>query len=99
MTRNNIKYFLKSNKCKIGQTIATKFLESIEKELIEISAANNAKFVKESLDTIQTSQGTFDQLGFWKLKQKLIPMAQDPPMAKHDKNGNIITSPAALKNI
>ena len=39
------------------------------------------------------------EAGFWKIKQKLSPVSADPPMAKHDNTGNIITAPGALKKM
>ena len=36
----------------------------------------------------------------WKLRKKLHPYKQtDPPMAKNDKNGNLITAPSLLRNL
>ena len=35
----------------------------------------------------------------WKLKQKLCPSSKDPPMAKCDNMGNIITAPETLKKL
>ena len=36
-------------------------------------------------------------IGMWKLKNKLMPKEMDPPMAKYDDQGNLITAPEALK--
>ena len=46
-----------------------------------------------------TSDGNFSQIGMWKLKNQLIPKEMDPPMAKLDSYGNLITAPGALKNL
>ena len=35
----------------------------------------------------------------WKLKNKLIPRDLDPPMAKLDDKGNLISAPNALKTL
>ena len=35
----------------------------------------------------------------WKLKNKLMPKEMDPPMAKFDDKGNLITAPNLLKNL
>ena len=56
-------------------------------------------FVKEHLEQISSEEGTFLNLGFWKLKQKLRPCSKDPPMAKNDKHENLITSPEGIKNL
>ena len=35
----------------------------------------------------------------WKLKSKLLPRPSDPPMAKKDAGGNLITAPLPLKKL
>ena len=55
--------------------------------------------MREHLEQIETQEGTFLNLGFWKLKQKLRPGSKDPPMAKNDKFGNLVTSPEGIKNL
>ena len=35
----------------------------------------------------------------WKLKNNLIPREMDPPMAKFDEKGNLITAPNLLKKL
>ena len=74
-------------------------MEEIEEILIEETAAKNAKIAQEHLETVETCDGAFSNLGFWKLKQKLRPAANDPPMAKVDNHGNIITSPEGIKDL
>ena len=48
---------------------------------------------------METLDGNFSQLGLWKIKQKLCPLISDPPMAKYDNRGNLITTAEALKNL
>ena len=55
--------------------------------------------VQDHLKQIESEEGTFLNLGFWKLKEKLRPDSKDPPMAKKDKDGNLITSPEGIKNL
>ncbi len=35
----------------------------------------------------------------WKLKKKLCPRGNDPPMAKNDQEGNLVTSTSGLKKL
>ena len=51
------------------------------------------------MNNVETEDGKFSHNGVWRIKQKLIPVAKDPPMAKHDERGNIITAPSALKQL
>ena len=55
--------------------------------------------MKEHVKNLGTLEGNFYQLGMWKLKNKLIPKEVDPPMAKLDEHGNLITAPKALKKL
>ena len=53
----------------------------------------------EHISNLQTLNGSFSNLGMWKLKSKLLPRPRDPPMAKKDAYGNLITSKGALKKL
>ena len=55
--------------------------------------------IKEHIIGIKQSEGGFSQLGLWKIKQKFYPLSTDPPMAKKDENGLVITSPNLLKDL
>ena len=55
--------------------------------------------MREQLQVIESLEGKFSHQGLWKIKQKLCPAANDPPMAKKDEKGNIITAPEALKHL
>ena len=40
-----------------------------------------------------------NQNGMWKLKNQLWPKERDPPLAKFDEKGNLISSTEALKSL
>ena len=62
-------------------------------------ADKNAQTVKEHLAQLNSIDGNFNQLKIWKLKNKILPRPSDPPMAKRDKGGNLITAPLPLKKL
>ena len=97
--RSELKFLLRNSECKLGKHIAGNKLEDLEDEIVEASAAKNAEVVKEHIGSIESLDGQFSQLGWWKLKQKITPSGTDPPMAKRDIQGNIITAPEALKTL
>ena len=66
-----------ANKCKVTHQIATNKLDEIEQFIVEETASKNTKVVKDHLERVETLDGTFSNLGFWKLKQKLCPIAED----------------------
>ena len=81
------------------QAEAQEKIYEIEEKISEMCAARNCEIVKELTKTLGAPNGNFSQLGMWKLKNQLVPKEIDPPMAKKDKLGNLITSPEALKNL
>ena len=97
--QTKLKDFIAKSQCKLSEEIAKSNLEKIEKDLADETATQNAEKIKEHLQTVESLDGNFSQIGFWKLKQKIWPSSCDPPMAKHDNEGNIITAPQTLKNL
>ena len=104
-TQENIKLsselqsFLKSCKCITSRKVAEEKLKEVELFLNERCYKKNAEITKEFIKAAENERGDFSQLKLWKLKQKLYPRACDPPMAKRDTEGNLITSPESLKNL
>ena len=98
--RMEMKALLKNINCTgdTKQATITK-LEEIEADLANEVADSNAEFVKEVLENVEDEEGKFNHTGFWKIKQKLLPINQDPPMAKKDCNGNLVTAPSSLKQL
>ena len=43
--------------------------------------------------------GGFSPLGMWQVKKHVFSRLRDPPMAKKDPAGNIITNPQLIKNL
>ena len=64
-----------------------------------MSSAKNAQPIKDQIDKFQNLDGSFSQIGMWKVKSKLFPRKCDPPMGKKDEDGNLITSSEALKKL
>ena len=73
--------------------------DRLESEISEIISAKNVQIVKEQIQELESTDGEFYQLGLWKVKEKLCPKQKEPPMAKRDGFGNLITAPNALKDL
>ena len=67
-------------------------LEEVEEALANETAADNVEKVKGYIKSVETLDGNFCQVSFWKLKRRLWPSDSDPPMGKSDGNGNLITA-------
>ena len=94
--KSNLVAYIKKNKCKHAQKVAESKLSEIEEKIVNELSSNNAKTVKDYFGSMETLDGNFSQLGLWKLKQKLCPQTTDPPMAKLDMAGNLVTTTESL---
>ena len=71
----------------------------IEYQIYELTAEKNAKTVSEQVASLDSMDGKFNQINMWKVKNKICPKTRDPPTAKKDNLGNLITAPFALKKL
>jgi hypothetical protein len=94
-----LKTFLLNNSCKIGTIIAQNKLNEIENLLTVKFSDVCAATIKEQVGQIETLDGKFSQIVFWKIKRKLCPQLPDPPMAKKNEAGILITNPNLLKKL
>ena len=73
-----------------------KKIELIE-EIISLDCAEeNINKVNEYVRNLESENGGFSQNGMWKLKLKLCTRPMDPPTAKLDKTGKLVTNPDKL---
>ena len=97
--KDELMEYVANSSCKMAQCIAKSKIEEVEKAIAEETAETNVEKVKEYIKSVETLEGSFCQVGFWKLKQKIWPSSCDPPMAKQDNDGNLITAPGAPKKL
>ena len=97
--KTKLKLFLMVNKCIRGEARAKAELDEVEEFLIETCASKNAEKIKEHFSEMETLDGNFSQVSLWKLKKKIFPKANDPPMGKKNKEGTLITAPNLLKQL
>ena len=93
MEKSKLSLSLPSIECMLGRQIVEDEIIRIEEKISEISASRNASIVRDFVTNLDTSTGSFSQLGMWKLKKLLCPAQADPPMAKKDSQGTLITAP------
>ena len=63
------------------------------------TAARNFQSISNQINNLQTSEGSFSQNGMRKIRSKILPRKIDPPIAKKDNRGNLITGEQALKKL
>ena len=74
-------------------------LDLIETKIQKLSSARNVKIVEDFIKTLE-HDGKFSQSGMWRLRKKLHPSkSTDPPMAKVDKRGNLVTAPNLIRKL
>ena len=74
-------------------------IDIIENEISLICSEKNSKIVKEHLAELSNNEDQVCRLNMWRLKQKLCPRNVDPPMAKKDVNGELVSEPGKLKQL
>ena len=79
------------------KTIIEQKIEDIEQILALKIADKNAKNISEQISDFTLGDGSFSHIGFWKVKSRIVPGKSNPPMAKRDAEGNLVTSPENLR--
>ena len=73
---------IKNSKCEFDCDAAKKDLEQVEMEIFQILSAKNAKIVTDQVADLDSLDGSFNQIGMWKIKNKICPRPKDPPLQK-----------------
>ena len=74
-------------------------IEALEEEIQQTCAAENARIIREQVEQLLDVDGNFSPNLMWKVKSKVCKRVCDPPMAKKDNKGNLITAPSQLKQL
>ena len=99
LERNKLKDVLKENaNIEMNKDVKNK-LNIVETHIYDQISTTNAEKLKKQLCILDNLDGSFSQLGLWKVKSKLFPRPVDPPTAKKDEQGNLITSHCELKSL
>ena len=94
-----LKQCIESSNCKLGKEICISQLEKTEEKITSLMAERNLNLVNQQIAQISSTDGNFNQNNLWKVKSNLLPRPQDPPMAKRDAGGNLVTAPLPLKKL
>ena len=78
--------------------VTLKKIKKVEETISEKVSKINSDCVSEYVKNLSVD-GKFSQVGMWKVKGKLFPRERDPPMAKYDEQGKLVTNPKALKSL
>ena len=97
--KSKLQCLTKDAKSDTGRLFIEKHIQDLDQKIMKLSATKNARIINDHLSQFQTPEGSFSQTGLWKVKRKLLPRKTDPPMAKKDAEGNLITGTEALKNL
>ena len=97
--KTQLKICLKNTDNQSEKDLMENQLKVIDNYLSLKCAENNKDLVTKYVEELNSSKGTFSQHGLWKLKSKLCKKSVDPPMAKLDESGQLITSPNLLKDL
>ena len=85
--------------CEMEQKQFEESLKQVEEALAKETAEANTEKIKDYIKSVETLEGRFSQINCWKLKQRLWPQSCDPPMAKRDEHGNLVTASETIKQL
>ena len=77
----------------------TNYKNMLESKICQLTSEKSAAIIKEQVGHLDTLSGNFCQSGMWKVKRKIYPTLTEPPTAKLDEAGNLITEVEPLKNL
>ena len=97
--KSTLKKFLSNVQNKGIQIFISKKIEQLEQIISLECAEDNIQKVNEYISTLKSESGGFSQQGLWKLKSRLCPRPTDPPTAKLDNSGKLVTNPDKLLNL
>ena len=72
-------------------------LNEVEEELAVLCAEKNFKTIENEVKNTNSEDGGLNAGKLWQMKRKLSPKFREPPSAKRDSSGNIISSEEALR--
>jgi hypothetical protein len=79
--------------------VLQKEVEDLEFEIQQCCAAENSKKIRDQVSNLSSLDGGFSSNMMWQVKKKVIKKTSDPPMAKKDSHGNLVTAPNLLKDL
>ena len=98
-TQSDVRSISRKVSCQSSLILIAQFEEKIEMHLTKLQHEENAAKLKEKLLLCGMNEDKFNQQGFWKIRKQCCPKSIDPPMAKRDNLGNLVTASEALKSL
>ena len=74
-------------------------LGEVEKEIAQVQAEHNFKAIKEQLEHLVDDTNNLNTIKMWQLKKKLGIEKKEPPTAKRNRNGEIVTNAEKVKEL
>ena len=71
-------------------------IESVEEKLAELCGESNMNIIN---NVLQEETEVLNSNKIWKLKKKLCPKMSEPPSAKVNKQGKLVTNEADIKEL
>ena len=97
--KRKLTFFNRNSHCGKSVKLAQNKLDKLDEKVQKLSSARNIKIVEEHIQSLKSGD-KFSQSGMWKLRKKLHPSKQmDPPMAKKETKGNLITAPPLIRKL
>ena len=74
-------------------------LKDVENEIAEANAEENFNFMKKNIEHLVDDTENVNCIKMWQLKKKLCSNKFEPPTAKKNEQGELVTEPSKLKDL
>ena len=74
-------------------------LEAFEEEIAEIDAENNFIKIKDNVNDLVDDTDNINCNKMWQLRKQIGATKSEPPTAKTNDNGELVTEPSKLKEL
>ena len=97
--RQKIASFLKDARSELMKKWCAEKIVQFDALISDQISSRNANTIKTQISNMSSADGKLSRSGFWKLKTSIFPQITEPPIAKRDAYGNIVTAVQSLKNL
>ena len=74
-------------------------LKEVEDTIAEINAEENFKIVNENVKHLVDDTENMNSINMWQLRKQICKKKSDPPVAKKNEKGELVTEPSQLKKL
>ena len=74
-------------------------MKKIESDIAEVNAEENFNYIKDNVKHLVDNTENLNSIKMWQLKKRLCSKKTEPPTAKKNAIGELVTEPSKLKEL